>query len=645
MKDRHKELMRLLLENHEGFFLVKELADRLSCSDKTIRNDLDVLQPYIKKETNGSLIRRPGLGIQLVIEDDDRDWLYQKFSFRNSNPVEISQNERLLELAYKLLTASEPMTLHALSTSLFINRSALRRDLEQINRWLETMNLTLHSRQKVGVMIEGKEWSRRSALVNLGKLVQNETLIRPFLKKQFTLYEIELVEKELRNLQKEHSITYTDESFENLLYHTLFIIKRTKLRQSIQVTDKEEKQIKEYEEYEWSKSLLKKLGIVFVVHFPAGEVAYLAFHLIGAKRTVVSIIREPEVERLGLALINKMTNMTNLSFNADSILLEGLLVHLYAALNRIQYGLSVSNPMLQEIKSMYPYLFDLLLQITEEMKDEWKLSVPEDEIAYLTLHFEAAVERLQSNRGEKKNVVIVCHLGVGMSQLLQTKLERKFSSLTILNCIGRTALQDFLNHHQVDFIISTAELERHSIPHVVISPLLNIEEESKLKSFMGELDQANREERRNAVFSTYLQSDLVFVQHDGNHRYKVIEMLSNALYEKGYVKKEYVHNALIRERTSSTAIGSGIAIPHGNPNLIHKPGIAVAVLKEQIEWEDEQVNLVFLLALGNQGNGVTRELFREISSISEQPFFLRKLTQQTSAKDFINCLETSVIEK
>jgi activator of the mannose operon, transcriptional antiterminator len=644
MKDRHRELMRLLLENHERFFLVKELADRLSCSDKTIRNDLDFLQPYIKKETNGSLIRKTGFGIQLVIEDDERDWLYQKFSFQSSNSVELSQNERLLELAYKLLTANEPMTLHYLSTSHFINRSVLKKDLEQINHWLKTMDLTLHSTQKVGVTIEGNERSRRSALVNLGKLVQNKTISRPFLKKQFALYEIELVEKELRNLQNEHSITYTDESFENLLYHTLFIIKRTKLRHPIQVTDKEEGKIRDYIEYEWSKSLLKKLGIVFVAHFPVGEVAYLALHLIGAKRTGVSIIREPEVERLGLALINRMTEMTNLSFNADSTLLEGLRVHLYAALNRIQYGLSVSNPMLQEIKRMYPYLFDLLIQITEEMNENWKLTIPEDEIAYLTLHFEAAVERLQSDRGEKKNVVIVCHLGVGMSQLLQTKLERKFASLTILNCIGRAALHDFLQRHQVDFIISTVDLDGQSVPHIVISPLLNTEEESRLESFIGKMDQTNREERRNAIFSTYLESDLVFVHYDGNHRYKVIEMLSNALYEKGFVKKEYVHNALIRERTSSTAIGSGIAIPHGNPNLILKPGIAVAVLKEPIEWGDEQVNLVFLLALGNQGNGVTRELFREISSISEQPFFLRKLTQQTSAKDFINCLETNVTD-
>ncbi|MBF0709342.1 transcription antiterminator [Alkalihalobacillus hwajinpoensis] len=645
MNERQKKLMCILLETSGEFSLVKDLSVRLSCSDKTIRNDLDVIQPYIRKETGGSLIRKTGLGIQLVIENEERDWLYQKFSYESSHADELSQSERLLELAYKLLTVKGPMTLQNLSTSHFITRSVLKKDLEQINQWLKTMNLTLHSRQKVGVMIEGKERLRRSALVNLGKLVQNEALIRPFLKKQFTLYEIELVEKELRNLQNEHSITYTDESFENLLYHTLFIIKRTKLRQSIQVTDKEEKQIKEYEEYEWSKALLKKLGIVFVAHFPVGEVAYLALHLIGAKRTGVSIIREPEVERIGLALINEMTEMTNLSFNADANLMEGLRVHLYAALNRIQYGLSVSNPMLQEIKRMYPYLFDLLIQITVEMQDKWKLSIPEDEIAYLTLHFEAAVERLQSNRGEKKSVVIVCHLGVGMSQLLQTKLERKFSSLIILNCIGRTALHDFLTQHQVDFIISTVEMEPQSIPHIVISPLLNTEEESKLESFLGEMDQANREERRNAVFSNYLQSDLVFVQHDGNHRYKVIEVLSNALYEKGFVEKEYVHQALIRERTSSTAIGSGIAIPHGNPNFIHTPGIAVAVLKEPIEWGEERVNLVFLLALGNQGGGVTRELFREISSISEQPLFLKKLTEQTSANAFINCLETNAIEK
>ncbi|WP_347552560.1 BglG family transcription antiterminator [Pseudalkalibacillus hwajinpoensis] len=645
MNDRQNELLRILLEHQDELLVVKDLADRLSCSDKTIRNDLDVIQPYIERETTGSLTRKPGQGILLEIAEYERGKLYQNLISTNDENVALSQSERILEITYELLMVKEPTTLQHLAMRHFINRSTLRKELERIGRWLEEMNLTLRSRQKVGLMIEGSEKSRRRALVNLGTLVQNDSLSSPFLKKQFTSYEIEIVEKELRNLQVQQSITYTDDSHTNLLYHTLFTIKRTKLRHPIQMTDEEEEQIKKYSEFNWSQALLKRLEIIFVVHFPMGEIAYLALHLIGAKRSYGGsdslMLRQPEVERLGQELISRMTEMTSLSFDADDTLMEGLRVHLYAALNRIQYGLSVTNPMLQDIKRMYPYLFDLLIQIIEEQSRKHQLSIPEDEIAYLTLHFEAAVERLNSHRGKTKSAVIVCHLGVGMSQLLRTKLERKFASLTILDCIGRTSLNDFLNLQQVDLIISTLELDRQDVPHIVISPLLNTEEESKLESFILKMDESIRAERRNDVFSNYLQSDLVFMKDNGGHRFKVIEELSNALYHAGFVEKEYAHNAIIRERASSTAIGSGMAIPHGNPNLIRKSAIAIAVLKKPIEWGEDQVNLVFLLAIGNQEKGSTCDLFREISTISEQPLLIKNLIQQTSAQSFIRLLDTN----
>ena len=76
-------------------------------------------------------------------------------------------------------------------------------------------------------------------------------------------------------------------------------------------------------------------------------------------------------------------------------------MHLYTTLNRLQYNLSVSNPMLHEIKRMYPYMFDMLIHELDDINQSLSLQIPEEEAAYLTLHFQAAMERLSDKKVSK----------------------------------------------------------------------------------------------------------------------------------------------------------------------------------------------------------------------------------------------------
>lgn len=633
MNRRQQKLLLILLENKEAQ-LVSKLADTLSCSEKTVRNDLGTIKNYVESETNGDLVRKPGLGVYIEVEEYERTRLYQTFSSVDPTKEEVIERQRRIEVAYELLMTKAPISIQSLSERYYVNRSVIRKDLEDIRLWLLDHGLDLHSKQKVGLRIEGDEMGRRKALSNISEFVSDETLVHSFLKKQFSPYEISLVESELRSLQDEHAISYTDEAHENLLLHILFTIKRVKQRQGIALQDEDFERVTSTAEFQWAKGMLKKLEIVFVVHFPEEEIAYLALHFIGAKRRDR---REDEVEidQFARELVVRMSELTSLSFYDDEALLEGLRVHLYAALNRITYGLSLTNPMLHEIKQMYPYLFDLLIGLSSEFQEKHGIKVPEDEAAYLTLHFEAAVERLHSNRGKRKRAVIVCHLGVGMSQLLRTKLERKFASLTILDCISRGDLSSILKNENVDLVISTVPLEAEDVPTIVISPLLNIEEESKLEAFITKLDQSGRSD----IFTSYVKPDFVSIYHEPVHRFKVIEELSNVLYHNDKVKKEYAAHALERERASSTSIGSGIAIPHGDPALIKESAIAVAVMKEPIEWGKENVSLVFLLAVKNDKSEDTRALFKEISSLSENPLLLREIHSQTSPQAVIGMLK------
>lgn len=634
MNRRQQKLLLMLLESNETQ-LVSDLASRLSCSEKTVRTDLGTIKAYVESETNGELIRKPGLGVYIEVREYERNRLYQTFSSVDTKKEEVIERQRIVEIAYELLITKDPISIQSLSERYYVNRPIIRKHLEEIRTWLESYGLDVHLKQKIGLRIEGNEMARRKAIANLSEVVRDEILVHSFLKKQFSPYEIRLVENELRTLQDKHAISYTDEAYGNLLLHTLFTVKRVKQRQVITLRAEDFERVTSTAEYTWAMEILKKLEIVFVAHFPEEEIAYLALHLIGAKRRDKREA-ELEIDPIARELVERMTEVTSLSFHEDDALMEGLRVHLYAALNRITYGLSVTNPMLQEIKNMYPYLFDLLIGVASEFNEKHAIIIPEDEVGYLTLHFEAAVERLHSNRGKRKRAVIVCHLGVGMSQLLRTKLERKFASLTILDCIPRGDLTSFLKKEKVDLVISTVNLDTvQSVPSIVISPLLNTEEESKLEAFIEKIDRT----KRSSMVKSYVKPEFVFVYQEPVHRFKVIEELANALYHNGYVKKEYASRALERERASSTNIGSGISIPHGDPLLINKSAIAVAVMKQPIEWERENVSLVFLLAVKNEKSEDTRALFREISSLSENPLRLRKIVSQTNPQSVIDSLE------
>ncbi len=107
-----------------------------------------------------------------------------------------------------------------------------------------------------------------------------------------------------------------------------------------------------------------------------------------------------------------------LDFHKDQELINGLNIHLDPVLKRLSYDLSVSNPMLHDIKKMYPYLFHLIIDVLEDINQTFDLCIPEEEAAYLTLHFQATIERSRRSSHNPKRTIIVCHMGIGMSQLL-----------------------------------------------------------------------------------------------------------------------------------------------------------------------------------------------------------------------------------
>src|SRR5699024_2644388 len=96
-----------------------------------------------------------------------------------------------------------------------------------------------------------------------------------------------------------------------------------------------------------------------------------------------------------------------------------------------------------------------------------------------------------------------------------------------------------------------------------------------------------------------------------------------------------------REQVSATSIGSGIALPHGNPKAVLQPVMAAAVLEDPLPWGDEWVSVVFLLATMNEEQNETKGVFGQLAVLSDKPEKITALQTASDPSDFLEKLHST----
>lgn len=121
--------------------------------------------------------------------------------------------------------------------------------------------------------------------------------------------------------------------------------------------------------------------------------------------------------------------------------------------------------------------------------------------------------------------------------------------------------------------------------------------------------------------TTLTTPELINLQTRFESRDKAIEALAEQLNQQGklHSKAEYLEAVFAREAQGPTALGEGLAVPHGKTDAVKEAAFAVATLKEDLKWqgldEEEDVNLIFLIAIPNAQAGSTHmQLLTELTS-------------------------------
>ncbi|CAH7044957.1 2-O-alpha-mannosyl-D-glycerate specific PTS enzyme II [Vibrio chagasii] len=146
--------------------------------------------------------------------------------------------------------------------------------------------------------------------------------------------------------------------------------------------------------------------------------------------------------------------------------------------------------------------------------------------------------------------------------------------------------------------------------------------------------------------TTLTNKSLVNLQTTFSSREEAIYALADQLDQQGKLhnKQEYLDAVFAREEQGPTALGEGLAVPHGKTDAVKEAGFAVATLKEDMKWkgldEDEDVNLIFLIAIPNAEAGSTHmHLLTELTTTLVDDDVREAVLKATAADEIFALLD------
>lgn len=506
--ERRRRLAEELLRRTDPV-TVTRLASRLKVSPRTIRYDLDALQPWFQ-EQGLQLSKRPRRGVQVMGPEERVQSALRQLASRGGNPYRhpLRPEERVrLILAYLLQDAQNTrVRVQDLADRLGVSRGTLLSDLKTVEEKLAAYRIRLLRIPGYGLKLDADEFRWRQAAASLvfseldpehpdrsfrlaeaPKLSAPETV--PSMASLLPRELMATIEAVLSGFDWEPPLS--DRAFRGLAIHIALALLRLQEGRGVWLPPKQLAEVKAKGEFRMARRLFRALEKRLGIDVPESEVGYLALHLLGAKRGPASIPMErsprEDMDPPLAEVVDRMIRIVSESFRLplylDKELAEGLIIHLKPVLARLKYGLPVENPILDDIRTHYPQIYAATQKAVFWLERVVGCPIPPGEVGYLAMHFGAALTRVKQKTLSSRRILLVCASGLGTAKLLESTLR---SELPGVEWIGTTSVMQVaktIKSRAVDLVISTVDLDSlvKDVPVVRIPPLPGRREIMQLK--------------------------------------------------------------------------------------------------------------------------------------------------------------------
>ncbi|RNA67423.1 BglG family transcription antiterminator [Alteribacter keqinensis] len=646
---RERKIIEQLLRAKQDI-TIKEIAKSIQVSDRTVHRDLkgveDILDSF-----GVTLVKQSGRGLELQASQPRLDELHEYIS--QLNHEEYTPEERKVLLISKLLHLREPVKLFTLATELNVTAATISTDLSRADDWLGDFQLSVVRKRGSGIDLSGTETNKRRAMSRLLVEFVNEEDFYSLIHRQpdeegsmntVSARLLHLVDKDMLSAVEEAvqdvrgDLPYeiADSAYIGLVIHLTLSIERIKLGEEITMKQGGLEEMMETAEWKLAGELARRLEGKLAIQIPQAETGYITMHLRGAKLSAEQYVQLDQANMDTVLYAKKLIRYVDKKIagdlEKDSSLLQGLVTHLYPALYRIKEGMKIHNPMTGQIKEEYPVLFQTL---EEGVKAVFPgLDIPDEEVAYLVMHFGSVMNQRRRNTGY--TALVICSSGVGSAKMLASRIQKEISLIDRVQTISVQEMMD-MNLDDYDLVLSTIKLTSVNRDYFVVSPFLPQSESVAIHQHLQQLKPKAKETKQesnaglhidhfegysksvNAIVSLLNQFEVY--RFDSADIPGLLDSLCTEMEkEKKIESAEEVSKALIeREKLGGLGIpNTGMALFHARTQAVKQPVFTIArisgaLMTKGMDGGEQEITTVLCMVTGEDSS---QEELQVLSSIS-----------------------------
>lgn len=470
IQQRRKQLLNILCEQ-SNYISSSQLAKQLDVSNKTVRNDLDLIEPFLA-QYDMSLERKTGYGILLNCSEKQRHQLKMLLASYDQEP-DLTPKIRQDAIALTLLTEAN-YNMDDLSELFYISKSSVYSDIKAIEKLFLYYHITLERDEDKTFYLTGKERALRNAIFDLLAKEQTLHILFKIIKKEkgactgdllhpgFDMTDDEIADV-INQLPDFSSKFDSINNYAHFIIRILVMMSRQKFSPTVEISETFKLTLQNKPYLDIAREIISLLEKIQKNQYHEHEVYYLQVYLLAYLNTKEE--HNYQVEQFVDQLIATWTTLLPNAFVADEQLIQNLLNHLKPTAVRLAHDIIIQNPLLPDIEKQYKNTFRIVKKSIALIDDPFWNQLEVNEMGFLALHLASAIERFK----KPLRTILICTIAPSGGQLLKDRLEHSIPEIKIEKIIPYNEFKEI--EHEVDLLIINAQVTKEK---QYIAPILSI---------------------------------------------------------------------------------------------------------------------------------------------------------------------------
>lgn len=678
-------LMRLLLK--KSFLTTKEIEKETNATRRQITYRLGKINRLLEEyHVSPVTIAQRG---EIIMEAETKKVIKRLLlESKQDKYYVMNKKERMIYLYLMLFLNLPDVSQSDLVDALKVSRSTALLDFKELQQELAALHIKVENNRTRGYFLVGSELDIRRYMMEIVICFlseeQNSKVFDLFIDDHnLDLYDYSRLV--ITELADKYAIRFV----ENRLTEFIYIFNLLKFRMiTLTQEDEEISRLQEVislsgmKEYQFTRELLshyKNTDAITLI-----DQYYISSWVLGIS---VGNVEEDTSDCLVIAeIVEKMMYrfeaLSGIHYIDSEDIFRKLYSHFRPAYYRLLFKIPIVNPLRERVKEEFPELFQLVKETMKPFNALFGEYIPDDEIAYLTIHFTVIYSKNRAKETiPRKTALIICLNGIGSSAILYSELNDLFPEMRFLPPMESSKAIDV--QMKVDIIFTTSDLigvELPDVPVIKVSPVMNFMEryqvarevymlmgnaiskqpdinaildivkhhavisnenrlQQELLRYFSALDVKQETPAQGISLLNMMDESIIQLQISASDWHDAIRKAGQPLIDHLYVKESYI-DEIIRIMESEgpyVVITKHIALPHTKPNAgAMRCGMGLTVLKEPVPFgskEHDPIKYIFTLsAIDNESHIMAMSQLLELFN-DEQ--FLKLIDHCSDTKEVI----------